>query len=372
MRFFLPEPGRFALYSFCDRTQLASNKHGLALPFLNGLATSPLRTANVHEASMIVFPALVDWYARGLCRANVSWDEYLRNLTSEAAAVIRAAGDARVPQMLLAADFKSTPLVASIRRALPRVRIGHYFSTGKNCSFAVGYMKDVDAFAAWPGRSWRLGAGVSELVPTPPEELLRTPRHIRIEFSGQVLIRGVSGMQMRYSFFHHSSRLRDSSWVTTSTPTNRSRARPCNTSYTRNGPASSQLLDDHLYCFVRLPYADVYAIRTHARYSLFLPGDDATSDRLQNALTALTVPVVIGPTPSWLPFSFAVPWRKLVVHVSPTAFREDPAAALSALPSDDASAQRALIARHVPDFSFSATGSRLHENILRAAAEARC
>ena len=68
---------------------------------------------------------------------------------------------------------------------------------------------------------------------------------------------------------------------------------------------------------------------------LHLRGDDVGSDRLQNALTGLSIPVVIQPedvpladVTTWLPFHFAIPWDDILVVVPQDEFAADPGGAI--------------------------------------------
>lgn len=341
----------------------------MGLPFINAIANSPLKVADARDADVTVLPVLLDWHARRLCKG--SWDFHLHNMTVEAEAARRA--NPRIPQMIVSPGFKSDRLFPSIRRVLPKLRIGALYANAlkpKPCTFRTGYFTDdacgmrVAPTTLSSGGIVRVGdtlpCGGISLVPRTPDDLDRTPRTLHVEFTGQV--DGRRGYKDRWAFLHHRSKLPASTnWVTTSTEPKRSRVRMCDMRNTT----------DRAYCAVKMSKQEVYDIRSRTRYSLMLRGDKPCSDRLQNAMAALAVPVVLGPTPSWLPFPFAIPWHTMIANVSREDFKRDPAAALVALP-EDTSAKRHSIAAHLREFSFAAEGSRVHVNLLRAALEATC
>ena len=118
-------------------------------------------------------------------------------------------------------------------------------------------------------------------------------------------------------------------------------------------------------------------LHAQATYSLVIRGDDQSSDRLVNALAALQVPLLVGDDmASWLPFRSAVPWGRLLFRIDRAAFLADPPAAvrnLTAAISPSLLAQTRRLARaHLPDLLWAVPGSRVHENILRAAAATAC
>ena len=356
LRFYLPSPHVFSLYSSCRTELLPSSKYGIAVPFLRRLEHSSLRTYDASQANITVLPALVDWYARGVCAG--SWTDHLRNLTAEA---MRAAeGGPQTPQMIIASDFLSFTrgYVQEIKKMLPGLRVGVYGAEVHmldDCMFRTGHLTDVDAIA------FRDAANLKRLQPDPRSMAprRRSSRPFHVEFAGQVDNR--TGYRDRYHFFHHDERIRNGSWITTSAPMERSGMRLCNAS----------IPHDRLYCVIKVTREEMFAVRARGRYSLMLRGDDETSDRVQNAMMALAVPVVLGQIPLWLPFHFAVPWHKMIANVSAAAFHSHPAATLSALPHDVHSKQE-QIAKHLHHFAFWPHRSWLHRNLLTAALAAPC
>ena len=136
--------------------------------------------------------------------------------------------------------------------------------------------------------------------------------------------------------------------------------------------------DDRNYCVtVDIDRRASQKLHAQATYSLVLRGDDQSSDRLVNALAALQVPLLVGDDmASWLPFRSAVPWGRLLFRIDRAAFLADPPAAvrnLTAAISPALLAQTRRLARaHLPDLLWAVPGSRVHENILRAAAATAC
>lgn len=375
LRFYLPPLRRFSLYASCRVDGIGSSKHGIALPFIDSLKDSVLRTSDIREANITVLPALIDWYARGRCSG--SWSDHLRNLTAEATQLRRQSP--QTPQMVLAADFKACgAIVSSLRRALPLLRIGTYLGTRgerkcamASCAFAVGYMNDVDAFSAWRGRSWNVSSAVAFDNVRSTAELLQANRTLQVEFAGQADHR--PAYRQRLDFVHNRDRLSNGSWVTTPTPTLRCNASSKSPLFAWSGlrACNASAPGDRLYCSISISHREMYEVRAEARYSLMLRGDDASSDRLQNALMTLTVPVVLGEVPPWLPFSWVVPWRKMVVRVGAANFFAHPAAVLSAL-SREVGSKQALIAQHLCHFAFWPEDSLFHRNILWASVRTVC
>ena len=189
-------------------------------------------------------------------------------------------------------------------------------------------------------------------------------RTIEFEFTGAVHHRSRLFLD-RWTLFHHARRLGAGNFITTQSPPHISYVRTC------SGP------DDTLYCFTSLSRHECQRVRARARFSIFLRGEDLSSDRLVNSLAALQIPILVGlDTLSVLPFPFAIPWHRLLLTVRRDAFRADPVAALwnatSALTEEDIEEKRRLISIYLPDLIWNILGSRVHENILRAAARCHC
>lgn len=341
-KFFLIPPESVSLYVLCDATQLSSQKHGLAVPFFKAAERHRDRVHSVADADIVLVPALVDWFSRGLCRGT--WDAHLKNLTAVIAGT-------RKPTMILAADFLSNDHSRQLCKQIPRLLIGNFMKLTP-CSFLVGYMNHIDAlnFNFLVRKSANMALHWD--VPRP-----KTRWHI--EFTGQVDRR--KGYRNRYALFHtrlHSDTVDDARlWITTSTPSETSHVPPCT-----NG--------SHLQCYVALPTKQIMRVRLESNFSLMLRGDDETSDRLQNAFVLGSVPVVLG-FPTWLPFSFVIPWRRILVSVSFDAFVQNSANVIPGWRTDLHERQK-LIRAHKADLMFSHPRSRLVGNILRAAAIHSC
>ena len=85
---------------------------------------------------------------------------------------------------------------------------------------------------------------------------------------------------------------------------------------------------DHYYCVGRFSHSELHAVRAGAEFSLMLRGDDEASDRLQNAVAALAIPIVVSNVSrSWFPLRHAIPWDELVVPVDAAAFDTNASAA---------------------------------------------
>ena len=87
------------------------------------------------------------------------------------------------------------------------------------------------------------------------------------------------------------------------------------------------------------------------------------------------VPLVVGhDTLRWLPFRFAVPWERLLFEIDRDRFRADPHGATTDVIRSIGPAQlegaRRAITQHLPDLLYHVLGSRVHENVLHAAARA--
>lgn len=139
---------------------------------------------------------------------------------------------------------------------------------------------------------------------------------------------------------------------------------PCN----RSGALSRH------YCRGTIPHAEVTRLRLEADFSLMLRGDEPSSDRLQNALAALQVVLIVGEANvGWLPFGHAVPWRRIVRVVPQAAFDRAPTRAVMQVVRDAARGGtlfelRQRIHSHLPDLLFGVQGSRIAENFVREAA----
>ena len=85
------------------------------------------------------------------------------------------------------------------------------------------------------------------------------------------------------------------------------------------------------YCKARLARPAAAAVRASSEFSLMLRGDDETSDRLENAVAALAIPVVVEDVPlAWLPLRHKVKWDELLVKVPRAAFDANASAAVAA------------------------------------------
>lgn len=384
--FYLYPPERFSLYTDCEKDTLSDPKHGNALLFIQRLREHRWRVSDIKAAAVAVVPALLDWFANGLCgrkSGSLRWN-HLKNLTLEVNATY-----AKTRHLLIAADWQSFQYLPLLRASFREMIFGTYLGPqprgstllwpkqlGQNCTFAIGYLANYDAYAVdapwhnvhqYKTREERkfLGLGEPSIQSQPiPYVDVTARRTINFEFIGAIHNRSWF-FKDRWMLFHHASKLGAGNIIITSSPPAVSDVRPC------EGPR------DELYCHRLISRHETQRIRAVARFSIFMRGEDLTSDRLVNALTALQIPVLVGSdTLSVLPFPFAVPWHRLVVVVHRHVFRADPVAALanatSTLTDQDIEERRRLITMHLPDVIWNVLGSRVHENILLAAAGCRC
>ena len=223
---------------------------------------------------------------------------------------------------------------------------------------------------------------------------LDAPKPFLVEFAGQ-LFNPLSGndhvtgeprwrenFRHRWNLFHTSGLDRNRSFITTYVPrkldeNNPSQKRalgdldddgwPVNdTQPPECGPG------DHYYCVGRFSHSELHAVRAGAEFSLMLRGDDEASDRLQNAVAALAIPIVVSNVSrSWFPLPHAIPWDELVVPVDAAAFDANASAAAAAAIDAVTPEQRARLRERLyatrRDLLFSVEGSRAAERQLQAA-----
>ena len=118
-------------------------------------------------------------------------------------------------------------------------------------------------------------------------------------------------------------------------------------------------------------------LRLETDFSLFLRGDDPSSDRLQNAFAALQVPLVVGEGNShWFPFPHAIPWTRIVAVIDQAAFNRNPTGAImktiSMFNRSSLLERRRLMLHHIPDLLFSVNNSRVGINFVREVALRSC
>ena len=321
----------------CDTSRLNNPKHGLSLPFYIGARRYRHRVERVEDADLVVAPAMLDWFSCKLCKG--SWSSHKANLTRSLARINK-------PVVMVATHWMSIPLARELCDHFPLVRMGVLIERTP-CDFHVGFMNDVDAinFDHLVGRA---------SAPRIHWDILRPKPRWHIEFAGQVDRRG--GYRDRYRLFHSKTNISSPRmWITTSTVTSSSHVRQCAAA-------------EHFMCFTNdLSRPDVLRIRSESNFSLMLRGDNAASDRLENAFVAGALPVVLDRM-MWLPFKFAIPWSKILYNISREAFEKDPIASLIWVNDDeDLRRRQELIRRHKADVMFSHPHSRLVSNIIRAA-----
>lgn len=104
-----------------------------------------------------------------------------------------------------------------------------------------------------------------------------------------------------------------------------------------------------------------------------LRGEDVTSDRLQNAVAMLAIPLVLSDVPlSWLPLRHAIPWDELLVTVDRASFERNASGAVAAAVEATTPAERQARRHHLHhtrrDLLFGVRGSRAAERLLQAMA----
>ena len=404
--FFMYNPDKFSLYSDCDRTTFGNTKHSAALYFIDRIRTSKWRTFDMQKAKLAIVPVLLDWFAHGLC--NKTEAEHVANTSRVVGTHV-----SKFPHVVIAASFASMTILPKLQVSLPSLRVGTYVAVGAwpasmpqgqdfvtgPCGFHIGFTTYHDTFshaAPWnrarhasslpiPGCESKslfsdpANANCSEwswdpfrkLPNTPTEDGLETdihvPRQYELEFVGQVDNR--TGYSDRWKFLHSRGHMNfHSRWFVMS-PTDVSLSNISQCTNTRHVGT---------YCGgVWQDYAETQRIRESSEFSLMLRGDDQASDRLQNAVAALTIPIIVedngmgGGGFEWLPFSHAINWDDIIVVVKRKAFNANASAAvlqaIGSLSEAQRAAKRQAMLEARREFLWDYPGSRVHERILQAA-----
>ena len=393
--FYMYDPQEFSMYVGCELNGFPHNKHAQGLFFIERLQNSRWRTDKIEHASVAVVPILVDWAANGLC-GGISNSDHVANAT----VVIEqhARGLSReIPHLVIAADGASGNVVAQLRAKLPSLRVGTnvgiFESPSTNldagdgvslgpCDFNVGYLTHFDAYSSMaPWNVQRLAQGRSVPAregPQPsgescseagwdatmslPDPSNSTRRAYKLEF-----LEFIGGARSKEGFTDRQTFLRSlddfdaigAQWFVAIQGESEAEATKATT-----GALST---------VARLEYADAQALRADSEFSLMLRGDDQTSDRLQNAVASLTIPIVVeGDSMNWLPFPHVVDWNSILVVVPRDAFEENATAALlhamQELSEDERVARRRAMSAARKEFLWTlASDSRVHERMLQAA-----
>ena len=397
--FFLYNPAGFSLYSDCDRTTFGNTKHSAALYFIERIRTSRWRTMHMSEAKLAVVPVLLDWFAHGLCSGNAS--DHVKNTT----AIVEKHMDT-LPHVVIAASFASSEIVPQLQVALPNLRVGTYVAVGSwpasmphgsdfvtgPCGFHVGFLTYHDTFSA--KAPWNVERNASGL-PVPGREAIgisdpehanetewnwdayrslpddiHAPRKYALEFVGQLDNR--SGYSDRWKFMHSRGRMNLSRWyVMSPSSVDVSNLTQCRV---LSDPKLAKL-SRHVGSFCGgawNDYAETQQIREDSEFSLMLRGDDQASDRLQNAVASLTIPIVIEDDGmEWLPFSHAIKWDDILLVVKRKAFDANASGAVMdaiwTLDEEQRAARRQTMLEARREFLWDYPGSRVHERILQAA-----
>ena len=408
--FFMYNPDKFSLYSDCDRTTFGNTKHSAALYFIDRIRTSKWRTLDMRKAKLAVVPVLLDWFAHGLCNGTEA--KHVANTSR-----VVGAHASKFPHVVIAASFASITILPKLQVVLPSLRVGTYVAVGAwpasmpqghdfvtgPCGFHIGFTTYHDTFSkAAPWNRARHASGLKipgcegkslasdpadfncsewnwdptrKLPATPSEERygyfegadINSPREYELEFVGQVDNR--TGYTDRWKFLHtrgHTS-FNGRWYVMSSTNATLSNLSQC-TETRRIGTYCAGVWQD---------YAETQRVRENAEFSLMLRGDDQASDRLQNAVASLTIPVVVeddgrgGGGFEWLPFAHAINWDDIVVVVRRKAFDRNASAAVAeaieAIDQQQREARRRVMQEARREFLWDYPGSRVHERILQAA-----
>ena len=325
------------------------------------------------DAQLFVVPALLDWVARGRCTGTEA--EHIANLTATVAPHLH-----RGRHAIWATDFAAKKLREQVREKLPGMAFGTYLGVLSNetCVFNSGYSTYYDyvkAVVRQGGRGWEAKL---------PE--LDAPKPYLVEFAGQVFNpksgRWRENFRHRWNLFHTSGLDRNRSFITTYTPRkldeNNPREKRALRMLGKDGWPVNETQPpecgpgDHYYCVGRFSHSELHAVRAGAEFSLMLRGDDEASDRLQNAVAALAIPIVVSNVSrSWFPLRHAIPWDELVVPVDAAAFDTNASAAAAAAMDAVTPEQRARLRERLyatrRDLLFSVEGSRAAERQLQAA-----
>jgi hypothetical protein len=408
--FFMYNPDKFSLYSDCDRTTFGNTKHSAALYFIDRIRTSKWRTLDMRKAKLAVVPVLLDWFAHGLCNGTEA--KHVANTSR-----VVGAHASKFPHVVIAASFASITILPKLQVVLPSLRVGTYVAVGAwpasmpqghdfvtgPCGFHIGFTTYHDTFSkAAPWNRARHASGLKipgcegkslasdpadfncsewnwdptrKLPATPSEERygyfegadINSPREYELEFVGQVDNR--TGYTDRWKFLHtrgHTS-FNGRWYVMSSTNATLSNLSQC-TETRRIGTYCAGVWQD---------YAETQRVRENAEFSLMLRGDDQASDRLQNAVASLTIPIVVeddgrgGGGFEWLPFAHAINWDDIVVVVRRKAFDRSASAAVAeaieAIDQQQREARRRVMQEARREFLWDYPGSRVHERILQAA-----
>ena len=399
--FFMYNPDKFSLYSDCDRTTFGNTKHSAALYFIDRIRTSKWRTFDMQKAKLAIVPVLLDWFAHGLC--NKTEAEHVANTSRVVGTHV-----SKFPHVVIAASFASMTILPKLQVSLPSLRVGTYVAVGAwpasmpqgqdfvtgPCGFHIGFTTYHDTFshaAPWnrarhasslpiPGCESKslfsdpANANCSEwswdpfrkLPNTPTEDGLETdihvPRQYELEFVGQVDNR--TGYSDRWKFLHSRGHMNfHSRWFVMS-PTDVSLSNISQCTNTRHVGT---------YCGgVWQDYAETQRIRESSEFSLMLRGDDQASDRLQNAVASLTIPIIVEDDGmEWLPFAHAINWDDILVVVKRGAFDANASGAVMdaiwSLSEEQRVAKRQAMLEARREFLWDYPDSRVHERILQAA-----
>jgi len=386
VRFYLYEPQSLSSFAACERDPGVRpgevNKHAVARLLIERLQRSAWRTSSMDDAQLFVVPALLDWVARGRCNGTEA--EHIANLTATVAPHLH-----RGRHAIWATDSprRVRELREQLRKKLPGIAFGTYLGVLANetCVFNSGYSTYYDYVKAvrQGGRGWEANL---------PE--LDAPKPYVVEFAGQIFnplsgndhVTGAprwrENFRHRWNLFHTSGLDRNRSFITTYVPRKLDENKPSqkralgdldddgwpvnDTQPPECGPG------DHYYCVGRFSHSELHAVRAGAEFSLMLRGDDEASDRLQNAVAALAIPIVVSNVSrSWFPLPHAIPWDELVIPVDAAAFDANASAAAAAAIDAVTPEQRARLRERLyatrRDLLFSVEGSRAAERQLQAA-----
>ena len=191
-----------------------------------------------------------------------------------------------------------------------------------------------------------------------------------LEFFGAVL-HTLPGYADRMRLLHSSGLDPQRNWVVAS-PNDAAHAT------VHDPPPCNDTINEHMYCSTAAyNQTVVFDVRGKTSFTVMLRGDDVASDRLQNAVASMTIPIVVeGTSLAWLPFQDVVQWGSFTVAVSRAGFEANASAALAAAmaavtPGQRRQMRRAMLASR-RDLLWTIPGSRVHEHVLRAAAQGVC
>ena len=255
-----------------------------------------------------------------------------------------------------------------VRELFPTMVIGTFLPKGGDgCYFRTGYTTNWDVRTRWPDETYDGGGfrAVDESFDAASVQVsdvglpdVEAPREYLLEFAGRC--------DSSRHFADRWKLLHSGGWLT-----ERQRVFLISNSAPELCELPACARGEHTQCAT--PWTEIEQVRASSEFSLMLRGEDVTSDRLQNAVAMLAIPLVLSDVPlSWLPLRHAIPWDELLVTVDRASFErnasEAVAAAVEAISPAERQARRHHLHHTRRDLLFGVRGSRAAERLLQAMA----